>query len=229
MDTTITEKDKKLLIVLSCLLMLVLFGMFGVKPLVTKGMKLSEKAEEKEIEKQVMAEKIQNHDTIKVQLQQSKDEIKEKAQGMYPYMASNEIDNIVTKLCVAQGLQVDGMKIDIAKEPMWITPFVNSKMALQLKKDSSPKDEGEEVENTDNSSTQNKPAGATVQTRKIYVGEVTLDVSGGQAAIMNLNTQIGLDESMSISEIMVQKTNENGVTRANLKLNIYMYKEAENK
>lgn len=240
MNTTITEKDKKLLVVLSCILLLVVFGMFVINPLVTKGMEMSDKVLDKENDKQIMEGKILRHDALQMEVKESAKEIDNEAEGMYPYMAANDIDNIITKLCVAEGLQIDGMKIEIEEDPMWIIPFLNSEMAKGSGKETdettetTTEDEGamkeaEAAETDSASSSVNKPEGATVETKKIYIGKVTLDASGALAPIMNLNTKVGADKSMRITEMTLGKADDGGLVKLNLKVDIYMYREAKNK
>ncbi|MBO6016287.1 MAG: type II secretion system protein M [Lachnospiraceae bacterium] len=122
----ITERDKKLLYVLGLIVIVALFFVIGIRPLNQRINKLEKK----------IAEAQELHDTIKMKLFQldmletfrvtCEEKVRELSSGYYEKMLPAEVDRLITDRALRYGLRVNNLRINTAREPVNLLPYVNS-------------------------------------------------------------------------------------------------------
>lgn len=113
MTLKVTERDKKLLVVLA--VVLIVFGMgFGILlPLVEKGQELSEQLLEETVVKVTNKQKVDTLDALKKQEKTLGEEVSAVRSEFYEVTPSMEIDRMMTGMALAHGLVVKDLDITI--------------------------------------------------------------------------------------------------------------------
>ena len=111
MTLKVTERDKKILIVLGIVLVILGLTIGVLMPLAEDTQELSEKITEAEIEKQEKEMKVVSLPGIRTREEQSQKDLAAMQDKYYPVMKSVEIDRMMTNTAVNCGIQVTNMDI----------------------------------------------------------------------------------------------------------------------
>ena len=105
MKTNMTERDKKLLVFMFMVVIVVGIGYWGVIPQIKAANSYASKAEDEEAEKKINQLKIVNAAGIDMQAEEYKSQIAEKKDEFYPIMTNSEVDRMMTEMARDEGLE----------------------------------------------------------------------------------------------------------------------------
>lgn len=94
----ITSRDKKILSVLSVVLILVVFGNFVIRPLLAQRSELAEEFKEKQQTKETMETAIASIPQKEARLKASRADFEKETKDIYPMMESHKVERMITKL-----------------------------------------------------------------------------------------------------------------------------------
>lgn len=124
-----TEKDKKLLVILAVIVVLFVFIRFIFVPLGAKNADLEDKIATAELEKEKMDLQLQTLPLLKMQRIDLEEQFKGAAEDYYDILQLQEIDKLVTDIVLSCGLEPLAMEMKREAEALEIEPYVNSEMA----------------------------------------------------------------------------------------------------
>lgn len=198
-----TERDKKLLVILSCFVLIAGFVFLNMK-LMDKIDELAISIETSELEKEVMESKITHLAETQILAEESKILVQERRTNYYPMIKSQEIDKEITQLMIQEGFMIMDMNIVMPQESLRMAPYVRSEMAGALSEDES--------------------AG---RMSTIYTAKVSLTLTGNLSQFWNMVEILSTyDKAMRITDLNIQeKINIDDETQGfTMGLELYMCK-----
>ncbi len=125
-----TQRDKRLIVMLSLIVIIVGFGWWGIRPSI-KNAKAYEKDYTKEKDLQEINEmKLMQLPMYQVEADKYDELVKEEQKNFYPIMTSSEIDRHFTDMALAHHLNSYDLSISIGKEPEQVKPYQFSSLAV---------------------------------------------------------------------------------------------------
>ncbi len=146
MQVQMTERDKRLVVILSIIVIVVGFGWWGIRPAIKDNAKMS-----KEIEKQRVAQQVNDAKLSKLFMYETEAETYEEyisgvKDHFFPIMSSSEIDRLFTNMVLERGLAAYDLSIRIGSQPVPVEPYQYSALAVIVA------DEAERLKNESDSS-----------------------------------------------------------------------------
>lgn len=129
MQTQMTERDKRLIVILSIIVLVVGFGWWGIRPALKNNKKM-----QAEVEKQQELMIINDAKLSKLFMYESEAEsyeelIAEEREHYFPMMSSSEIDRYFTNMILDRGLSAYDLSIRVGSKPAPVEPYKYSAMA----------------------------------------------------------------------------------------------------
>ena len=117
MKTTMTERDKKLLLWMFIGVIIVAIGYWGIRPQLKKYNELGKKIEKQEEDKKLNQMKIMNLSAMEIQAEEYEKKIAEKKDEFYQIMTSSEIDRMMTEIAVDNSLYIYDLRFTMPQSP----------------------------------------------------------------------------------------------------------------
>ncbi|MCI6464033.1 MAG: hypothetical protein MSA90_01005 [Faecalicatena sp.] len=207
MTLKLTQRDKKLLIVLAVVVLIVGVGAGLLFPLMEKGQNLKEEVLNADIEQQERSQKVESLPALQKREDQVLEEIGKAQQDFYPIMQSMEIDKMLTEMALTKGLTVKDLDIKMPVTGEYTT----------LKDYTGPLPE-EENENTEEGTVYNG----------IYTASVMMTLSGGRETIQSMMDECAANEpGMRITDFTWQSSKESSSWTLGMTLEIYMCEDTQ--
>lgn len=185
----LTNRDKKLLVALMCILLIVGFVQFAIRPLAAHIEEQSNEITQLDLQKQDMEMKILQAPAMEKNLTDMTTEFQQQADGFYTYMRNQEVDRIVTSIVLANGLSAVSSSITMPSNPLTIEYYVNSTSA-QTGTDASNQESGQDTSAEDavaaesgSSTDTTASAPATNETTAFYAPQVQITVQGSHGQV----------------------------------------------
>lgn len=132
MEFKLTQRDKKLLVVMSLVLIIVGFVFLLILPAYDRGQELTTDIQEAETVQNTMATAIASYPTRQIEYEEMSSAAQEVMKGYYPIMTSQEIDKEVTGIVVSMNGQVSSLNIVMKEEAPQLQPYYASAEALEV-------------------------------------------------------------------------------------------------
>ncbi len=133
MKTNMTERDKKLLVFMFMVVIIVGIGYWGVIPQIKAANSYTSKAEDEEAEKKINQLKIVNAAGIDMQAEEYKSQITEKKDEFYPIMTNSEVDRMMTEMARDEGLEIYDLTFNMPTFPSSRMAYENSDLYYEQK------------------------------------------------------------------------------------------------
>lgn len=198
----LTNRDKKILSVLSVILILVVFGNFVIRPLLSQRTELAEEFKEKKQTKEKMENAIASIPQKEAQMKVSRADFKKETKDIYPIMESHKVERMVTKLILDCGLSSRDFEISARPSVSVLTPYLESSLAKKLGTSSSEDSSSED--SSKNSITQNV----------LYSYPISVSILGTKANAKKLIDKIYADYP-SIRIVSYSMSSETALTTSN--------------
>ncbi|MBQ8951116.1 MAG: hypothetical protein IJ065_08210 [Eubacterium sp.] len=117
MKTTMTERDKKLLLWMFIGVIIVAIGYWGIRPQLKKYTELGKKIEKQEDQKKLNQMKIMNLSGVEIQAEEYEKKIAEKKDEFYQIMTSSDIDRMMTEIAVDNSLYIYDLRFTMPQSP----------------------------------------------------------------------------------------------------------------
>lgn len=198
----ITNRDKKLLSVLSVILILVLFGNFVIRPLLTQRSDLASEFKEKQQTKETMEKAIAAIPQKEARLKASRIDFEKETKNIYPIMESHKVERMITKLILKCGLSSRDFEISARPSVSVLTPYAASVLAKSMG-----------TAESDNNSSDDSSKNAITQ-NVLYSYPVSVNVLGTKANAKKLIDKIYTDYP-SIRIVSYSLNSETALTASN--------------
>ena len=132
MQTQMTERDKRLIVMLSLIVIIVGFGWWGIRPALKSTKNVNkEYAQQKDLQ-EINELKLSQLSIFQVEAERYDELVKEEQKNFYPIMSSSEIDKHFTDMALSHHLNAYDLSINIGKTPADVNPYQYSKLADQV-------------------------------------------------------------------------------------------------
>ncbi len=188
MKTTMTERDKKLLVGMLLFVIVVAIGYWGILPQAKKYIKLESKIEKEEDEKKINQLKLVNTGTVSIQADDYENKIAERKDEFYQVMKSSEIDRMMTELASDRGLDIYDLSFTMPGNPTARTAYQYSTLytTQQQMMEAYEGAASEESEEAESDPTSLLPGKKKTKTEM----EIMNEVMGGEVGGYQPNTDI---------------------------------------
>ena len=208
MTLKVRESDKKILIVLGLVLVILGLTLGVLMPLAEDTQELSEKITEAEIEKQEKEMKVVSLPGIRTREEQSQKDLTAMQDKYYPVMKSVEIDRMMTNTAVNCGIQVTNMDIKMPDFTAYTTLPNYSDLVY-----------GTEQENSENTAFDG-----------MYTASLTMNMTGSRENLQAmLDVTVSQNPRQRVTDFSWQKNQKEGSSEYTLSMSveIYMYEDVE--
>lgn len=213
LETNITERDKKLLVLLGIFLVIVAVLVFVLLPGMERNAALQQEITLAEQTKQEMEMKLERMPNVQQSLEEQQAEWAEIEQNLYPNMGSEGIDRIVTGDVLDCGLAMQNLSIVLNPSPVTLEPFVKPE-----EEESSTAEAASEEESANGISSATVTLtveGSAAQVQK-FVDRISTEYKSVRVASMNYDVRANLNG---------QGDNQGEKTLLDLELIFYMYEK----
>ena len=182
----LTERDKKLLLMLAYFVVIVGFGALVFKPLIQYYMNMGDEIVLLEAQKEEMDARIAEEPGLEQRRNELADLYRISTQDYYPMLESQEVDKEITGIVLSSGMQALNLNIVMPQEGIAVTmyPYAEKETGSVLPDDASeslsPDEAGTEAEETFSQSF-------------IYAPLVTLTACGSEAQVESLIDRLTRD------------------------------------
>ena len=197
----ITSRDKKILSVLSVLI-LVVFGNFVIRPLLAQRSELAEEFKEKQQTKETMEMAIASIPQKEARLKASRADFEKETKDIYPMMESHKVERMITKLILNCGLSSRDFEISARPSVSVLTPYIESSLAKSLGVKSSGDSTAEDSSKT------------AISQNVLYSYPVSVNILGTKANAKKLIDKIYADYP-SIRIVSYGMSSETALTTSN--------------
>ena len=126
MKSTMSMRDKKLLVGMFIVVIIVAIGYWGILPQIKACKELDEKLEKEEETKEINEVKLINVGAIQIQADEYEDEIAQMKDEFYQILTSSQIDRMMTEMATDNGLDIYELNFSMPKVPTERLAYENS-------------------------------------------------------------------------------------------------------
>lgn len=198
----ITNRDKKLLSLLSVILIIVLFANFVIRPLLAQRNDLAAEFKEKQQTKETMENAIASIPQKEARLKASRTDFEKETKDIYPMMESHKVERMITKLILKCGLSSRDFEIAAKPSVSVLTPYLESSLAKSLG-----------TKGSDDSSSEDSSKNSITQS-VLYSYPVSVNILGTKANAKRLIDKIYADYP-SIRIVSYGMSSETALTTSN--------------
>lgn len=208
MTLKVTERDKKILLVLA--VFLIVLGLIAgvLMPLMENTQKLGEEIAEAEVEKQEKEMKVAALPGMRSRMEKAEEELSAMQERYYPVMKSVEIDRMMTNMAVNCGIQVLDMDIKMPDFTSYTTLLNYGDIVY-----------GVEQENSENTPFDG-----------MYTAGLTMNMTGSRENLQSmLDVTVSQEPRQRVTDFSWQKNQKEGSSEYTLSMSvdIYMYQDVE--
>lgn len=132
MQTQMTERDKRLIVILSIIVLVVGFGWWGIRPAIKNNTKMKADMEKQEELMAINEAKLSKLFMYEADAESYEELIAKEKPHYFPMMSSSEIDRYFTNMILGRGLSAYDLSIRIGGQPAAVEPYSYSAMAQLL-------------------------------------------------------------------------------------------------
>ncbi len=129
MQMTMTERDKKLIVMLSIVVIVVAIGWWGIRPALKAVSDAKADIEEEQELKETNDMKVARIPFLQEQIESNHAKLDELKTGFFPMMNSDQIDKKFTGIVLERGLFAFDLSIGIDRAPLAMSPYRYSRLA----------------------------------------------------------------------------------------------------
>ncbi len=192
MKSTMTDRDKKLLVGMFIGVIIVAIGYWGILPQIKAYNKISEKIEKEENTKKINELKLMNVGAIQVQADNYEQQIAEKKDEFYQVLSSSEVDRMMTEMATSNGLDIYELNFNMPKTPTERLAYKNSELyniQLQRISEYESSDAAMEEESSEDAFLEDGTTSTSTAPTKT-AEEINAEVFGGEEGGYRPNTDI---------------------------------------
>lgn len=157
MKTTMTEKDKRLLVGMFMFVIIVAIGYWGIIPQIKAYSELEAKIEKEESVQKINKMKIANASLIEMQVEDYGEKLNAVKDDFYPILSSADVDRMFTQMALNRKLNIYELKFNMPQAPTDRLAYVYSPLnQLQLEQQGAYEEIESVAETTGTKTTEDK-------------------------------------------------------------------------
>lgn len=197
MQIAMTERDKKLIVILSVIVIIVAIGYWFIRPALKDVKEMKEEISEQEELYKLNKIKLAQIPVMEVDIEDNNAEIDNLKDEFYPMMNSDEIDKYFTSMVLQRNLFAYDLNIEMESSPTSLEPYQYSAAASQFS-DEVYEEESEEADDSEDSSDdlynddlymdifEDEEENAKPVNTNIYAANITMRLGGSEEDMMKL-------------------------------------------
>lgn len=130
MKLEMTERDKKLLVFLAVVVLVVCVGYWGIRPQLMAASDYSAQLQEEQEKQKIHEMKLAQLSAVQIYNEELETLIASEKEHYYPMMTSDEADHYITELLLEYDMFIYDLTIDMSPKPAALEPYVYSDKAL---------------------------------------------------------------------------------------------------
>lgn len=130
MKLEVTERDKKLLVFLAVVMLVVCIGYWGIRPQLVTAVNCNEQMREEQEKQKLNELKVSQLSIIEIYNEELETLIRDAREHYYPMMSSDEVGHYITELVLEYDLFIYALNIDLPSKPASLKPYAYSDKAL---------------------------------------------------------------------------------------------------
>lgn len=139
MQTQMTERDKRLIVILSIIVIVVGFGWWGIRPAIKNNTKMKTEIEKQEELMTVNDAKLAKLAMYEAEAENYEELIAEEKPHYFDMMSSSQIDRYFTNMILERGLSAYDLSIRIGSSPAAVEPYRYSTLAALIEEENAQK------------------------------------------------------------------------------------------
>lgn len=156
MQVAMTERDKKLIVILSIIVIVVAIGYWFIRPALKDVKEMKEEIEEQESLKRLNDIKMAQMPVMEVDIADNKAEIETLKDEFYPMMNSDEIDKYFTSMVLKRNLFAYDLNIEMESMPSSLEPYQYAASISQFGDEEYEEEEYEEDDESEDSDSEDE-------------------------------------------------------------------------
>ena len=193
MQVQMTERDKRLIVMLALIVIVVGFGWWGIRPAIKGISKMSKELEEQESTMQVNETKLSKLFMYETEADSYGEMIVAEKDNYFPIMSSSEIDRFFTNMILDRGLSAYDLSIRIGSSPVPVEPYQYSALARIVA------DEAERQKNSEKKGSEEDPfeyTSSPAYNSEIYGVDIAIRLAGDMDDLKGLIEDISKSEKL---------------------------------
>ena len=249
MQMQMTERDKRLIVMLSIIVIVVGFGWWGIRPAIKKSKDMTKELEKEEAQMQITDSKLSKLFMYEVEAEEYDERIAVEKVNYFPMMSSSEIDRYFTNMILDRGLSAYDLTIRIGGSPVKVEPYQYSALAQIVSEESEKmKNKSKDSSKKNSSNKEEDPfeyESSPAFNSEIYGVDITLRLAGDIKDLKGLIEEISSAEQLllvrncvwseQVSKVNYPSDDEEGgytqtlqtTTVLNINLTMYMCDQTE--
>jgi hypothetical protein len=223
MKLEITEHDKKLLVFLAVLVLVVCIGYWGIRPQLMRAADYKEQLQEEQTVEKQNAMKMAQLSTLQLYNEELEDLIAEQQEQNLLMMTSDELEATITEMVLEDGLFIYDFSISTSDQPVSLTPYMYSEKALTGQ--SSVLDNAQALEVLVLSDDTALLEELEEQTPQVYAASVNLRAGGSEKNVKKFLDELAEQNTGLLLEHFNVYAGDEGEQRLDLSIEIYMCEE----
>ncbi len=146
MQVQMTERDKRLIVILTIVVLIVGFGWWGIRPAIRDNAELKEELEEQEDLRVINEQKLSKLLMYEAEADSYAELINEEKKHFFPLMTSSEIDRYFTNMILDSGMESYDLNMRIGSAPVKVEPYAHSALARLVEEAREGEKGGEKTE-----------------------------------------------------------------------------------
>ncbi len=164
MQTQMTERDKRLIVMLSLIVIIVGFGWWGIRPSIKSARESNKEYEQQKAIQQINDMKLSQLPIYQVEAESYDELIEVEKEKYFPLMKSSEVDRYFTDMALAHNLYAYDLGINMGKEPVAVEPYQYSSLAAEVEAAAEQLEMMEDAASASGSSTASASGSSTAST-----------------------------------------------------------------
>lgn len=190
MQMTMTERDKKLIVMLSIVVIVVAIGWWGIRPALKAVSDAKADIEEEQELKETNDMKVARIPFLQEQIESNHAKIDELKTGFFPMMNSDQIDKKFTGIVLERGLFAFDLSISIDSNPLAMNPYRYSRLAAN------PDLLNETDEEDESDLTEDYMEEMSNVNDRVYRAHINFRIGGNKEELMRLINDLAAYEPM---------------------------------
>ena len=197
MQTQMTERDKRLIVMLSIIVIVVGFGWWGIRPAVKNASKMSAELETQEINRQLNDAKLSKLFMFEAEAETYVEEIAVAKKYFFPIMSSSEVDRLFTNMVLDRGLSAYDLSIRMGAKPVPVEPYQYSVLARIVADEAERlKNESSSLSSSSGESDPFEYTSSVAYNSEVYGVDVSLRLAGEMEDLKGLIEDISKSEQL---------------------------------